>query len=139
MSIPRCATCSPRWNQAQVQIEEAAHSLTRYVDRLELDPERLQAVEARMQALHTAARKYRLPPEQLPDELLARRQQLDDLQAAQDINKVLAREAAARAAYLTLARHLSAARKTAAKALSGAVTDAACRACRWLAAPSWWH
>ncbi|URF05183.1 DNA repair protein RecN [Cupriavidus campinensis] len=109
---------------AQVQVEEAAHSLTRYVDRLELDPERLQAVEARMQALHTAARKYRLPPEQLPDELLARRQQLDDLQAAQDINKVLAREAAARAAYLTLARHLSAARKTAAKALSGAVTDA---------------
>ena len=89
---------------AQVQVEEAAHSLTRYVDRLELDPERLQAVEARMQALHTAARKYRLPPEQLPDELLARRRQLDDLQSAQDINKVLAREAAARAAYLTLAR-----------------------------------
>ncbi|WP_454763518.1 DNA repair protein RecN [Cupriavidus campinensis] len=109
---------------AQVQVEEAAHSLNRYVGRLELDPERLDAVEARMQALHTAARKYRLPPEQLPDELLARRQQLDDLQAAQDINKVLAREAAARAAYLMLARHLSAARKTAARALSAAVTDA---------------
>lgn len=109
---------------ALVQVEEAAHSLTRYVDRLELDPERLQAVEERMQALHTAARKYRLPPEQLCDELLARRQQLDDLQAAQDINKVLAREAAARAAYLTLAQHLSAARKVAAEALSAAVTDA---------------
>lgn len=109
---------------ALVQVEEAAHSLNRYVDRLELDPERLQAVEDRMQALHTTARKYRLPPEQLPDELLARRQQLDDLQAAQDINKVLAREAAARAAYLTLAQHLSAARKVAAAALSAAVTDA---------------
>ncbi|KAI3590146.1 DNA repair protein RecN [Cupriavidus sp. CER94] len=109
---------------ALVQVEEAAHSLTRYVDRLELDPERLQAVEERMQALHTTARKYRLPPEQLPDELLARKQQLDDLQAAQDINKVLAREAAARAAYLTLAQHLSAARKVAAAALSAAVTDA---------------
>jgi len=109
---------------ALVQVDEAAHSLTRYVDRLELDPERLQAVEERMQALHTTARKYRLPPEQLPDELLARRQQLDDLQAAQDINKVLAREAAARAAYLTLAQHLSAARAVAAAALSAAVTDA---------------
>ncbi|GJG93201.1 DNA repair protein RecN [Cupriavidus pauculus] len=109
---------------ALVQVEEAAHSLNRYVDRLELDPERLQVVEARMQVLHNTARKYRLPPEQLSDELLARRQQLDDLQAAQDVNKVLAREAAARAAYLTLAKHLSAARKVAAEALSAAVTDA---------------
>ncbi|WP_244787025.1 DNA repair protein RecN [Cupriavidus pauculus] len=109
---------------ALVQVEEAAHSLNRYVDRLELDPERLQTVEERMQALHATARKYRLAPEQLCDELIARRQQLDDLQAAQDINKVLAREAASRAAYLTLAQHLSAARKTAADALSRAVTDA---------------
>ncbi|UIF87139.1 DNA repair protein RecN [Cupriavidus sp. UYPR2.512] len=109
---------------AQMQAEEAAHSLTRYVDRLELDPERLQAVDERMQALHATARKYRLPPEQLPDELVARRQQLDDLQAAQDLNKVMAREAAAKAAYLTLAQHLSHARKHAAQALSAAVTDA---------------
>jgi len=109
---------------AQMQAEEAAHSLMRYVDRLELDPERLQAVDERMQALHATARKYRLPPEQLPDELVARRQQLDDLQAAQDLNKVMAREAAAKAAYLTLAQHLSHARKQAAQALSAAVTDA---------------
>lgn len=109
---------------ALVQVEEAAHSLNRYVDRLELDPERLQTVEERMQALHATAHKYRLPPEQLSDELLARRQQLDDLQAAQDINKVLAREAASRAAYLTLAQHLSGTRKVAAEALSTAVTNA---------------
>jgi DNA repair protein RecN (Recombination protein N) len=85
-----------------------------------------------MQALHATARKYRLPPEQLSDELLARRQQLDDLQAAQDINKVLAREAASRAAYLTLAQHLSA-RKVAAEALSPR-SPMRCRACRWPAA-----
>jgi len=109
---------------AQVQVEEAAHSLNRYVDRLDLDPERLQVVEARMQALHTTARKYRLPPEQLPDELLARRQQLDDLQSAQDLNKAMAREAAARAAYLTIAQHLGAARKVAAEKLSAGVTEA---------------
>lgn len=109
---------------AEVQAEEAAHSLTRYVDRLELDPERLQVVEERMQALHTAARKFRVPPEQLPDELLARRQQLDDLQAAQDLNKITAREAAARAAYLTIARHLSESRREAAERLSAAVTEA---------------
>jgi len=109
---------------AQVQAEEAAYSLTRYVDRLELDPERLQVVEERMQALHATARKYRLAPEQLADELIARRQQLDDLQSAQDINKVKAREAAARAAYLTLAQHLSQARREAAQTLSAAVTEA---------------
>lgn len=109
---------------AQVQAEEAAHSLTRYVDRIELDPERLQAVEERMQALHAAARKYRLQPEQLPDELQQRQRQLDELQAAQDINKIIAREAAARAAYLTIAQHLSDSRRAAAERLSAAVTEA---------------
>lgn len=121
---PALADVMAALEPAQVQAQEAAHSLTRYVDRLELDPERLQVVEERMHALHTTARKYRLPPEQLGDELIALRQQLDDLHAAQDINKVKAREAAARAAYLTLAQHLSAARKVAAEALSAAVTDA---------------
>lgn len=109
---------------AQVQVEEAAHSLNRYVDRVELDPERLQVVEERMQALHAAARKFRVLPEQLPEELQQRQRQLDELQAAQDLNKIAAREAAARAAYLTIAQHLSNSRRDAAQRLGIAVTEA---------------
>ncbi|MGY8525080.1 DNA repair protein RecN [Paracidovorax citrulli] len=109
---------------ALVQAEEAAHSLNRYVDRLDLDPERLQAAEERMQALHAAARKFRVTPEVLPDELTERRRQLNELEAAQDVNKMAAREAAARAAYMTLAHHLSEARRGAAEHLGAAVTEA---------------
>ncbi|MBY4895821.1 DNA repair protein RecN [Cupriavidus sp. AU9028] len=109
---------------ALVQAEEAAHSLNRYVDRLDLDPERLQAAEERMQALHAAARKFRVMPEALADELTERRRQLDELEAAQDVNKMAAREAAARAAYMTLARHLSESRASAAAQLGAAVTEA---------------
>lgn len=45
---------------AQVQVQEAVHSLARYADRAELDPDRLTEVDARLQALHTMARKYRV-------------------------------------------------------------------------------
>ncbi|WP_347334728.1 DNA repair protein RecN, partial [Ralstonia pseudosolanacearum] len=61
---------------AQVQVQEAVHSLARYADRAELDPDRLAEVDARLQALHTMARKYRVAPETLPAELTQRQAQL---------------------------------------------------------------
>lgn len=109
---------------AQVQIDEAAHSLSRYVDRLDLDPERLAEVDARMQALHGMARKYRVDADTLPDELTTRQARLAELDAAQDQEALAAREAEAHRIYLHQARQLSQARQQAAKTLGAAVTDA---------------
>ncbi len=70
---------------AEIQLREASYSLSHYAQRLELDPERLAQVEARLDALHSAARKFRLPPETLHDEHAARREQLAALDAAADL------------------------------------------------------
>ncbi|MGW8270988.1 MAG: AAA family ATPase, partial [Burkholderiales bacterium] len=51
---------------AEAQASEAARSLRQYASRLELDPAALREVEARIEALHAAGRKYRVAPGALP-------------------------------------------------------------------------
>src|SRR5450830_31561 len=51
---------------ARIQLQEAVYAINDYLDRVDLDPARLRTVEARMDAIHSAARKFRVPEEQLP-------------------------------------------------------------------------
>ncbi|GAB2908291.1 DNA repair protein RecN [Paraburkholderia jirisanensis] len=107
---------------AEIQLQEAAYSLSHYAQRLELDPQRLAEVEKRLDGLHSAARKFRLQPESLPEEHEARRAQLAALDAAADLDSLRAAEAKAKDAYMAEAKQLSKARGKAAKALGAAVT-----------------
>jgi DNA repair protein RecN (Recombination protein N) len=107
---------------AEIQLQEAAYSLSHYAQKLELDPDRLAQVEKRLDALHSAARKFRLQPETLPDEHEARRAQLAALDAAADLDSLHAAEAKAKEAFLTEAKKLSKARAKAGTALGAAVT-----------------
>jgi DNA repair protein RecN (Recombination protein N) len=107
---------------AEIQLQEAAYSLSHYAQRLELDPQRLAEVEKRLEGLHSAARKFRLQPESLPEEHEARRAQLAALDAAADLDSLRAAEAKAKDAYMAEAKQLSKARTKAAKALGAAVT-----------------
>lgn len=52
-------------NNAIIQIEEASAELNHYLNRINLDPERLQMIEQRLEAIHNLARKHRVTPEQL--------------------------------------------------------------------------
>ncbi|WP_175865819.1 DNA repair protein RecN [Burkholderia cepacia] len=107
---------------AEIQLQEAVYSLSHYAQRVDLDPERLAQVETRLDALHSTARKFRLPPDTLHEEHAARRAQLAALDAAADLGALEATQAKAREAYLADAGHLSKARAQAAKALGTAVT-----------------
>jgi len=107
---------------AEIQLQEAAYSLSHYAQKLDLDPARLAAVEARLDALHSAARKFRLQAESLPAEFEARRRQLAALDAATDFAALKAAEQSAQAEYLQRAQQLSKARRGAARALGDAVT-----------------
>ncbi|EON11288.1 DNA repair protein RecN [Pandoraea sp. SD6-2] len=109
---------------AEIQLREAVHSLTHYAQRVDLDPERLAVVEQRLDALHSAARKFRVAPEQLPAEHAERRAQLEELTASQDTAAMQAAADAAHADYLKLAKALSKARAKAAASLSREVTRA---------------
>ena len=109
---------------ARIQLQEAVYGLNGYLDRVELDPARLQQVEARMSDLHATARKFRIQPEDLPqqhDDLAA---QLLQLAAVTDMEALKAQEQKALDAYLLLAKKLGKARATAAAALGSAVTAA---------------
>jgi len=108
---------------AEIQLQEAAWSLSHYAQRLELDPDRLAQVERRLDALHSTARKFHLQPQTLPDEHEARRAQLATLDAAADLDSLRAVAANAHDAYLAIAKQLSKARAKAAKALGAAVTQ----------------
>ncbi|NML30713.1 DNA repair protein RecN [Paraburkholderia antibiotica] len=107
---------------AEIQLQEAAYSLSHYAQKLELDPQRLAQVEKRLDALHSTARKFRLQAETLPEEHQARRQQLAALDAAADLDALRAAEARAKEVFIAEAKKLSKARAKAGKALGEAVT-----------------
>ncbi|MEA3089211.1 MAG: repair protein RecN [Caballeronia sp.] len=107
---------------AEIQLQEASYSLSHYAQRLELDPNRLAQVEHRMEQLHSAARKFRMQPEALPEEHAERRRQLAALDAAADLDALRAAVTKAKEAYLGEATVLSKARAKAAKSLGKAVT-----------------
>ena len=109
---------------ADVQLREAAHGLRHYADRIELDPARLAEVEARLDALHGNARKFRVRPEELPGLLGQLNGRLAELQLAADLEALLAQEKTANARYKELAHKLTGGRKKAATALSREVTAA---------------
>ncbi|WP_431821505.1 DNA repair protein RecN [Burkholderia sp. F1] len=107
---------------AEIQLQEAVYSLSHYAQRLDLDPNRLAQVETRLDALHSTARKFRLPPDTLHEEHAARRAQLAALDAAADLGALQAAQAKAWDAYVADAKRLSKARAQAARALGTAVT-----------------
>lgn len=105
-------------------LHEAARELSRYADKVDLDPEALNLAEARLTAVQTAARKFRLRPEEIPDHLANTRAQLAELGAAADLAALAQAEAEAEAAYQKLARSLSKQRGAAAGKLGTAVSAA---------------
>ena len=109
---------------ARIQLQEAVSELNNYIDKVELDPGRLREVDARMEALHSAARKYRVTPEELPDEHAALAAKLRQLADATDIDGLRKQEDKARAAYMEVAAKLSARRTKAAAELGTQVTAA---------------
>ena len=107
---------------AQIQVDEAVHSLNRYLQKLDLDPDRLAQLETRMQNLHSAARKYKVDADALPQLLLDTADHLQALTAAQDIDALRNKVKQAEEVYLTAAKQLSQKRSKAATQLSKAVT-----------------
>jgi DNA repair protein RecN (Recombination protein N) len=105
-------------DSALIQLEETDRFLNRYLQRAELDPERLAEVEGRIQALHTAARKYRVRPEELEDVLTQWQARMAELEGAGNDGELARQEAAAKQVYTKLAEELSSGRRQAAQKLS---------------------
>lgn len=111
-------------SSAQAQVREAASELRRLLDRLDLDPQRLSDIEARMASIHNLARKHRVRAEQLPATLTTMREALADSEAAGDrINTLISEQDKVASAYQHSAAKLSKARKSAAIKYAKAVCN----------------
>jgi len=109
---------------ARIQLQEAAHELRRYGERLDLDPQRLKEVEHRLDSIHAAARKFRMRPEDLPAKLEEAKTRLAELGESGDSESLRKQEEAAHDACVAEAKKLTAARKKSAKKLADQVTEA---------------
>ena len=107
---------------AQAQLQDAAHTLRGYLDRSDLDPERLREVDERLSAWVGFARRHRRPPAELPALLAQWQIELRALDAAADLEGLQRANDAALAAYDAEARRVSSARTAAAPKFAAAVT-----------------
>jgi DNA repair protein RecN (Recombination protein N) len=108
---------------AGIPLREAVRALRHYRDRVDLDPQRLAQVEARIEAVHQCARKYRVAPQALPDLEAQIAARLAGLEASADPVALAGRERELEAAYRESAARLSAVRGEIARQLSQAVSE----------------
>jgi DNA repair protein RecN (Recombination protein N) len=111
-------------DSAGIQVAEAADSLRRYGDSIDMDPHRQDLVEQRLDSMQSIARKHRVEP----DELVALRErlhaELDELTHAEERGRELEQAALdAESAYRQCAAELSRLRKAAARKFAASVTD----------------
>lgn len=109
-------------DSAVIQIQETDRFLNRYIQRADLEPERLAEVESRIQAIHAAARKNRVRPEDLAALLVEWQSRMVELESFSNDGELAKQEALAMAAYQSIAETVSAGRKKAAKLLSEKIT-----------------
>ena len=109
---------------AQTQLQDAAHTLSSYLNHTELEPQRLQALDERLSAWMSLARRYRRPPDELPELLAQWKTELKALDAAADLEGLQRELARARADLDAQAKRVSSARRAGAPKLASVVTQA---------------
>ncbi|KFN44520.1 DNA repair protein RecN [Arenimonas oryziterrae] len=120
---PRLAEIVSLFESAEIQLAEAASSLERLRDDLDLDPQHLQQLESRMARLHDLARKHRVPLNELAHRRDAITAELDALRhASERSDSLFAEREAAGQRWQAAAEKLSAARIATAKRIGKAVS-----------------
>jgi DNA repair protein RecN (Recombination protein N) len=107
---------------AEAQAGEAVRGLRHYAGRVDLDPEALRQTEARIEALHAAARKHRVRPEDLGARLAELEKRLAELELAVNPEALTREVVSSHRKFIDLAKQLSAKRAAAGQAFSKSVT-----------------
>ena len=108
---------------AEAELQEAVSALRHYLADIEHDPHTLTQLEARMEKLHTLARKYRVEPDALLNKLTDTQAQLDALAQRADSQVLAAHEAELEAQYLDSAQQLSTIRHSASTRLGDSISQ----------------
>ncbi|WP_299941797.1 DNA repair protein RecN [uncultured Microbulbifer sp.] len=108
-------------DSARIQVDEAADTLSRHIDRFEVNPERLAEVEARLSTIYQAARRHRVQPQELPFLEQQLQAELDDINTADTLERRAAECEKLERQFRTAAGKLSKRRTKAAHQLAEAV------------------
>jgi DNA repair protein RecN (Recombination protein N) len=106
---------------AEADVGEAVSDLRRYADKVDLDPQRLNELDRRIESVLAVSRKFRIPVDTIPAALAERRQKLAALAEGADPAALGAASDAAREVFSRDAGRLSKARAAAATELSAGV------------------
>ena len=109
---------------AELQLQDAAHSLSSYLNRADLDPQRLSELDDRMSAWMSLARRFRRSPEDLATLWGEWKTALAALDAQADLAGLQKKVEDALARWRTEAKRVSARRATAAPLMAGRITEA---------------
>jgi DNA repair protein RecN (Recombination protein N) len=121
---PSLTQASEMITTAQIQIQEASQELRHYLDRTELNPERLHEVDARLSAIFDVARKHRINPEEIPAFHENLQDELGQINHSDEAIEELTQQVAKlKDAYLEKANALSQLRAEAANQLNGLVDE----------------
>jgi DNA repair protein RecN (Recombination protein N) len=108
---------------AHIHISDATHTINRYLQKLDLDPERLGELEEKVQGYYRCAKKFHCKPEDLPSKWEDLQNQLINLTAAQNIDVLIKDSQVKHKKFTQLAQELSKSRKKAAQELSFAISE----------------
>lgn len=121
-SSPALANAHDLLNQAYVIMAEATHELTSYIDHFEVNPQRLQDVEERLNATYELARKHKVRPEELMELHIRLAEELNQLKGKdQSLDELILALDEAEQAFVGHSQALSAARHKAADKLRTAL------------------
>ncbi len=109
-------------DSAIIQLDETDRFLNRYLQRADIDPQRLAEVELRIQSIHAVSRKHRARPEELGDLLTHCQARMAELESVQADGELAKQEASAKLVYDDLAKKLSEGRHQKAPELSHKIT-----------------
>lgn len=122
---PELSSVAELITSAGIQITEAAETLRRYGENIDMDPARRDWVEERLDAFHASARKHRVDVDDLHAVQAKLSAELEALQNADTQGRELEKQSAKlHESFIKAANVLSTARHEAARAFSIAVTNA---------------
>lgn len=109
---------------AAIQISDAVHSINRYLQKLDLDPDRLAEVEERLQSYYRLSKKFHCSAQDLPSIWHDLQEKLLVLEASQNISALEHESQIAQELFNKHAKDLSKKRQKAAQELAHSVTAA---------------
>ncbi len=105
-------------NQAQIQLQEANDALHNYINKVEINPQRLQQIDQRLSSIFDLARKHQVRAEELYDQWQKLSEKLNALNFTDDDMEALIQQVSElEQVYLKLAKQLSKKRHKAASKL----------------------